>query len=171
MSDCESWIDIWESSGDWTRAISRHLGSRERVRDRSEMEEYASLDDIAFQQLARTVERFATASLIVADPEQIGTSLRLIHLLKRRAGVPLVMVVLRANRPELRWDCLAAGATLIFDEFWQARIIARLVRHFSARHVARVLSLDEQIWKNLPWTNVLSYDSEHEDNDARTNDR
>ena len=166
----QPWIDIWEPAGEWTRAIARHLPSRECICYRSDGAAWATLTPITFAAGARSVGGLSPISLVVSNSELCLDMCRLVELLRLQTDPALIMVVARPAAQPMAWRFRDAGAALIFDEYWQAATIARLIRRFWARRSIPHLSLEDKIWKNLPWQNLLGHDDKQEVQNVRTND-
>jgi hypothetical protein len=63
----------------------------------------------------------------------------------------LRLAIVRPSDQELAWLLREEGVTMVWDEFWNVPQIARVIERYWRQLPIPDLSLEEQIWNNLPW--------------------
>ena len=132
-------VRIWETTGYWTRAFRRYLPASIRVA------EYPA--DWYGQAVT------ATAAINVLEvPLELGAdACRWIGAARARRPTPLLLAVARPASHAIAWQLRMAGAAAVWDELWQVPTICRMIERFLRRAARANLSLEAQIWNNLPW--------------------
>jgi len=140
-------VCVWESRTMWARALRRFLPQSIDV---------VSADAICDESWAGQVAGRVNVFEVTA-----GSGVAVLAAVKRLRRSPLDSVILAVIRPDnapaaplLR----AAGVIHVWNELWHVpdacRLIERIWQQFPHAH----LSLEDQIWKNLPWTHAQGRD-------------
>jgi hypothetical protein len=132
-------VTVWASTGYWARALRRYLPASIRV---------AQPPVPWYGQSASS----ATAINVLEVPLERGTdACRWMQAVRVRWPAPLVLAVVRPADHAVAWQLRMAGAAAVWDELDQVPTICRLIERFWRREACADLSLEAQIWNNLPW--------------------
>lgn len=141
-------VEVWERHSYWTRALRRYLPNEVSVSTRTPMA------------WAPDVPTRCAASSIVAiwhvEEETLEALLSFLATPSSATGTCLNLAVMEAEVAS--WGPLLGelGVSFWWSGLAYVPAICRLIERFSASHVVPDLSLEQRIWKNLPWHEFAS---------------
>lgn len=134
-------VRIHESVCCWTRLLRRDLP------DQISVVQGVRLADI---DLTRSVDPPAV-SILVASAREHCLALRTTHYFRLRRRDARIFVIAE-NARHARWYLQTVGATMVWDRSrWPLPAVVGLIRQCWSLRRQPTLSLEDRIWKNLPW--------------------
>jgi hypothetical protein len=132
-------VIVWEATGYWTRALRRYLPASIGVTQHPA------------DWCGQSAEGSAAINVLEVPLELGADACRWIQSLRGRRPTPLTLAVVRPADHSVAWQLRMAGAAAVWDELWQVPAICQLIERFCRRATRADLSLERQIWNNLPW--------------------
>ena len=142
---------VYEPSGVWTRILRRRLNPFGIVRQGPALCNWRSANVIV-----------PTAVLIVVESGDDEAAIQCVDCLGNQPSETLVTAVI-PDCPWLNWRLRCVGSTMVWDRrSWPTEEICRLIRRFWSRIRSPTLSLEDRIWKNLPWDESCGWNDGHQ---------
>jgi hypothetical protein len=137
-------VFVWESKVYWSRAIRRHLTSDVTVASRS----YETCN-------AGLLVEPPTVHVWDVAPKKLDGVIDCLQRWRDRSQT-LHLAVLEGEAVPLRWNLMELGVAMCWTQMDEVPAVCDLIERFSRTWVPPHLSLEQQIWKNLPWPSCRS---------------
>lgn len=134
----------WEPDGYWARALRRHLPAAVRVWEVSDIVEAPPV-------FPPDVRSIPCVDVLTAHSPQIDWSLTWCDLWFDPYRPRQTMAVSPDRIARNQMKLWVGGASLVWIDIWELPAICRYIVKFCEKHAVQDLSLEQQIWKNLPW--------------------